>query len=134
MCENSRTIYTIATITTLLLHYKYHTNHNTNKHFLSSFSVPRRTRERKIVNKYIYHLIIKTIIITIIILLGIFSCLCVLSAACGRCRTACPSVSGWCVPGGSSGLLKLSQLVVAGSLASVGSGVEGGAVLGDILC
>ena len=54
MCENSRTIYTIATITTLLLHYKYHTNHNTNKHFLSSFGVPRRARERKIVNKYIY--------------------------------------------------------------------------------
>ena len=54
MCENSRTIYTIATITTLLLHYKYHTNHNTNKHFLFSFSVPHRTRERKIVNKYIY--------------------------------------------------------------------------------
>ena len=82
MRENSRTIYTIATITTLLLHYKYHTNHNTNKHFLSSFSVPRRTRERKIVNKYINHLILIIIIITIIILWESFPArvLCVLSA------------------------------------------------------
>ena len=63
----------------------------------------------KQINIYI-NLIIKTIIIITIIILGIFSCPCVLSAACGRCRTACPSVSGWCVPGGSRGLLKLSQV------------------------
>ena len=60
-------------------------------------------------NKYINYLIIKTIIIIIILILGIFSCPCVLSAACGRCRTACPSVSGRCVSGGSRSLLKLSQ-------------------------
>ena len=48
----------------------------------------------KRINIYI-NLILIIIIITIIILLGIFSCPCVLS--------------GRCVPGGSSGLLKLSQ-------------------------
>ena len=62
-------------------------------------------------------------------------------------------LSGWCVPGGSKGLLKLSQpgkywqawqilasLVFTGKLAGDGSGVsgrrsgvEGGAVLGVIL-
>ena len=42
-------------------------------------------------------------------IMGTFSCLCVLSAACGRRRTACPSVSGRCVPAGRRSLLKLSQ-------------------------
>ena len=97
MCENSRTIYTIATIITLLLHYKYHTNTTTNKHFLLLCNVSLVSNKKK--NKYIYiNLIIKTIIITIIILLGIFSCPCVVC------------VSGWRVCPGAGGLLKLSQV------------------------
>ena len=69
----------------------------------------RSRRKQRIVNKInIYiNLILIIIIITIIILLGIFSCPCVLSAACGRCRTACPSVSGWCVYGGEQELVKI---------------------------
>ena len=70
-------------------------------------------------NKYIYHLIIKTIIITIIILLGTFPA-----------RVVCPG-GGVCWEGSRS-LLKLSQLAGVGKLASVGSGVGGGAVLWDM--
>ena len=83
------------------LRYYYTTNiiptTTHNKHFLSSFSVPRRTRERKIVNKYINHLIIKTIIIIIILILGTFP-------ACVVCVSLVV-----CVLAGSRGLLKLSQ-------------------------
>ena len=95
MCENSRIIYTIATINTLLLHYKYHTNQHTNKHFLSSFSVPRWTRERKIVNKYIYQSYNKDYYNNNPYTMGIFSCPC--------------CVSGWCASRVPGGLLKLSQ-------------------------
>ena len=58
-----------------------------------------------------------------------------LAAGVGRLARRCPA--GVCMAG-IGGLLKLSQLVVAGSLASVGklastgSGVGGGAVLGDM--
>ena len=81
-----------------LHHTKLTPQHHTNKHFLSSFSVPLRTRERKIVNKYIYQSYNKDYYYNNNHYIGNLSCLCVV----------CPG-AGVCVPGGSSGLLKLSQ-------------------------
>ena len=68
-----------------------------NKHFLSSFSVPLRTRERKIVNKYIYQSYTNYYYNNNHYIIGNLSCPCVVR------------VVGVCVPGGSRSLLKLSQ-------------------------
>ena len=111
MRGNSRTIYTIATITTLLLCLIIKPTTTHNKHFLSSFSVPRRTRERKIVNKYIYQSYNKDYYNNnnpyIVNLFLPVLCVCRLRQVSDGLPVGVLVLV--CVPGGSSGLLKLSQ-------------------------